>query len=123
MFSRFRASRASPQSSPPFPLIESVRRRILRAVGALRALVGSTPSPEPPEELSREEAAALDRLSSARRERDKWLEVKRRTEVLGRVLAGEEPVPEDMVLTVGGRTYPPGSWYRRTLRPIQGGGG
>lgn len=71
------------------------------------------------EDLSAEEASALVRL--ARQELDRAQDLKRQVELLRSVLAGEVPVPTGMQLEVDGRAFPPGSWYRRTLKVIQGG--
>jgi len=80
----------------------------------------STPPAGPlPGNLSPEEAAALVRL--ARQEVSREQDLHKQVELLRSVMAGEAPVPPDMRLEVEGRTYPPGSWYRRTLKLIQGG--
>jgi hypothetical protein len=79
----------------------------------------SPPAGPLPENLSPEEAAALVRL--ARQEVSREQDLHQQAELLRSVMAGEAPVPPDMRLEVEGRTYPPGSWYRRTLKIIQGG--
>ena len=80
---------------------------------------GNPPAGPLPGNLSPEEAEALVRL--ARQEVSRARDLHQQVELLRSVMAGEVPVPLDMRLEVEGRTYPPGSWYRRTLKVIQGG--
>ena len=80
---------------------------------------GNPPAGPLPGNLSPEEAEALVRL--ARQEVSRARDLHQQVELLRSVMAGEVPVPPEMRLEVEGRTYPAGSWYRRTLKVIQGG--
>lgn len=91
----------------------------LRRNPFLKPVSGNPPAAPLPGNLSPEEAEALLRL--ARQELSRAEELRQQVELLRSVMAGEVPVPPEMRLEVEGRTYPPGSWYRRTLKVIQGG--
>ena len=103
--------------------------KLLRRNPSPEAGAGGSPPPKPasgnppagplPGNLSPEEAEALVRL--ARQEVSRARDLHQQVELLRSVMAGEVPVPPEMRLEVEGRTYPPGSWYRRTLKVIQGG--
>ena len=93
--------------------------KLLRRNPLPRPTSGHSPAGPLPGNLSPEEAEALVRL--ARQEVSRARDLYQQVELLRSVMAGEVPVPPDMRLEVEGRTYPAGSWYRRTLKVIQGG--